>query len=487
MKKFNVKKMCFVVSFTSIAVIMVACQKKELINEKLKLNGQFANVQTGSFTKNLLFDENGFSQWQTDLDDPAVSTTVSNFFEPKAEAALSYKAVGYASVYNNATASASAGVSAENVKVLALKVMLTTDSITRQPYINKAAEILKSWAKVNVQSWHRPAETVFLPMYEGYSLLRSSLTSADRDTVDGWVRRRATVGAYNFMRQDGNGVNKINNWEAQRLCFLFYSAYILNDNSLLENAKSSYNTFLDNYLLEGGKTTDYQDRDAFVYQAYGLLYVGNIFRAVQAMEGSIAGDNFKNKTNKIGLKVEDAVRFWEPYLCGLYHDEFKNSIFSNERTGARRGPYNPKGDLYVLDMLVQHYLYRIYPYFKTLQSPSADRFHNLTRYIALLAAPHIDYSTSMPIGQFFSNCNNGGASALLRIGGYTASQLQQAGLSDNALSSFKIPAGVRIILFDGDFSDATTVGGERMEFTASNDCLVNTFNDKTSSIIVVGQ
>lgn len=86
--------MQIVASLASIAVIMASCQKKELIHENLKLKGQLADVQMGIYAKNLLFDENGFHQWQTDLNDPDVGTTVSNFFAPKAETALSYEPVG---------------------------------------------------------------------------------------------------------------------------------------------------------------------------------------------------------------------------------------------------------------------------------------------------------------------------------------------------------------------------------------------------------
>ncbi|WP_326992531.1 hypothetical protein [Chitinophaga sp. 212800010-3] len=464
-----------------VMLLAISCRQNEL--EKISKRGDLSLASTVTaplpFSTNLLFDQQGHSQFKADV---AANNGVQNLYDTASNAALSYTPTGYSSIYSVSGAAAAAGADGNRLMALAFKSEATDDSVARQPYLDKAAQILKAWAKVNVQSWHRPTETGFLPFYEAYSVVRSSFRQTDRDTVDGWILRRATVGAYNMTLQDGNTVNQVNNWEAIRICFLFYSAYILSDNSLLSTAKSSYSTFLDNYLLSGGKTTDFVDRDAVIYLQYGLQYVAFTLRAVYSMEGNTAGNTLRDKTNKIGLKLGNAISFWETFLCGLYHMDFANSMFTSERT-TRLARYNPTGGVYALDVWLKPYPNQLYPYIKMLDASNAGRFKNFTRYVSLLNTPNTVTTPDTLRVQVYQNCQYGGYMVALAIGGYPTGVFPTIGIKPNDLSSVKTPAGRLAILYNSNFADSTA-GGKNYTVSASTPCLVGTFNDMTNSIIV---
>jgi endoglucanase Acf2/uncharacterized protein YjdB len=81
---------------------------------------------------------------------------------------------------------------------------------------------------------------------------------------------------------------------------------------------------------------------------------------------------------------------------------------------------------------------------------------------------------------FYQDCNYGGNAAALAAGTYTTAQLGTAGVSNNWVSSLRVPSGWSVQLYDGDNLTGTT-----LTVSADNSCLVgNSFNDLTSSVRV---
>jgi hypothetical protein len=82
--------------------------------------------------------------------------------------------------------------------------------------------------------------------------------------------------------------------------------------------------------------------------------------------------------------------------------------------------------------------------------------------------------------QVFQNCSYAGWSASFGIGSYnTAAILANGGINNDA-SSLKIPAGLKVTLYDGDHFT-----GDSLVLTADASCLKNnSFNDKASSFRV---
>lgn len=82
--------------------------------------------------------------------------------------------------------------------------------------------------------------------------------------------------------------------------------------------------------------------------------------------------------------------------------------------------------------------------------------------------------------QLFQNCSYGGWSALFEIGNYTTADMAARGGINNDASSIKIPAGLKVTLYDGD-----NFTGNSLVLTANTSCLTSSsFNDKTSSFKV---
>lgn len=82
----------------------------------------------------------------------------------------------------------------------------------------------------------------------------------------------------------------------------------------------------------------------------------------------------------------------------------------------------------------------------------------------------------------YTECDYRGRSATLSNGEYTAGDLRAAGISDNTISSIKVPKGMSITLYQNDFQR-----GQSGELSANNDCLVDRYNNAVSSVVVSGE
>lgn len=89
-------------------------------------------------------------------------------------------------------------------------------------------------------------------------------------------------------------------------------------------------------------------------------------------------------------------------------------------------------------------------------------------------------STSSTVN-FYKHCSYGGYNIALGIGGYTTADLVAAGITDNDISSLKVPADLKVTLYDDNNYRGTT-------YTATGavnvSCLPSGFNDKASSLII---
>jgi hypothetical protein len=81
---------------------------------------------------------------------------------------------------------------------------------------------------------------------------------------------------------------------------------------------------------------------------------------------------------------------------------------------------------------------------------------------------------------FYQNCSYGGWAAGLTIGSYKLAQLISAGATNDEISSLRVPAGLKVVLFEHE-----NFVGSSITLTADNDCLVDEgWNNRVSSIRV---
>lgn len=85
-----------------------------------------------------------------------------------------------------------------------------------------------------------------------------------------------------------------------------------------------------------------------------------------------------------------------------------------------------------------------------------------------------------PKPTFYPNANYGGTGVSLAPGNYSISQMQAAGIANDAISSIRVPSGITVVAYgDGAFD------GPSWTFTSDNANLANTGNDNTISSIKV--
>ncbi|MCM3703502.1 carbohydrate-binding protein [Paenibacillus macerans] len=78
---------------------------------------------------------------------------------------------------------------------------------------------------------------------------------------------------------------------------------------------------------------------------------------------------------------------------------------------------------------------------------------------------------------FYADINYGGKAVTLGIGNYTLSQLNANGISNDWMSSLKVPSGWTVEVYEND-----NFGGTRWTFTSSSSWVGDAINDKMSSV-----
>jgi len=83
---------------------------------------------------------------------------------------------------------------------------------------------------------------------------------------------------------------------------------------------------------------------------------------------------------------------------------------------------------------------------------------------------------------FYPDTNYGGTGVKLGDGSYPISQMEAAGIPNDAISSIRVPAGFKVVAYQaGDYT------GSSWTFTADNANLANTGgNDTISSFVITG-
>ncbi len=227
---------------------------------------------------------------------------------------------------------------------LSLHYAFTLDEV----YLNKAKEFYLAWAAVNnAISENSPGETAYKQGIEAYSIIRGCIDEVSRETIDGWIRRRAAVSLNDRVRT--------NNWETIRLQFLLYYGLILNDEEILDKFRTGYEAFIPVNVYPNGTTEDLLGRDAFAYHAYNLLFYARIFKAQACYYGYEYADAEYAKEHRWGASIKKAVDFWKPYI--LYpekytHVEFVETEWSPDKSRSDYNQnYKPNSTIYVVDEL----------------------------------------------------------------------------------------------------------------------------------------
>ncbi|MFV0483602.1 MAG: hypothetical protein ACK5MG_05865 [Bacteroidales bacterium] len=218
-------------------------------------------------------------------------------------------------------------------------------------YLNIISSLILEWARVNIPTKHTPLESILMPIYEAYSIVRSNIDDKDRACIDSWIELRADY--YKKLELTGNLL--VNNWNTVRLNLLFYYAQILDDEMLYNYSISKLKSHIEGNIFENGISHDFVNRDAFTYHGYNMLFYARILKTIALYKGKDVALQMYNYKNSKGGSVKKSVEYWKPYLIDSdnnIHLEFVNTEWEpdKDRTDYNK-PYNPSGALYILDEL----------------------------------------------------------------------------------------------------------------------------------------
>lgn len=239
-----------------------------------------------------------------------------------------------------------------NAEMKAIYQLCTAYAFSQeQKYLNKAVEYLKAWAEVNVaDSRSNIHEEVYTQAVEGYSLIRKVIGRADRDQIDGWMRKRTQV------LIAGKDL-RWNNWGTCLLRQYYIYGLTLGDQALIEQFTTAYSDWVKGNLFPNGATTDLLGRDAFAYHAYDLLFFSRICRLIAIYDGYNKADEFYARDVNWGASIRKSVDFWKPYLLEPErnpHIEFAETDWDGDKSRADYNkPYEPLGTVYAVDELYE--------------------------------------------------------------------------------------------------------------------------------------
>jgi hypothetical protein len=330
-----------IISILSVLVLFTSCQK-ETSQPSETIPDQEERGSSPSYP-NLVGNKEVFDEIKQDIDDSeTASSAFSNLITAKANSALNETLpVASGLVYNT-----EALISNSNA-VYAMAIQWVFEENNKEQFLEKIVSILSFYAKNYFPEGHTPRETHLLPMFEGYSIVRNSLTETEQKIIDDWLIDQAY-----YYKDDINltGNLAINNWNTIRLNYICYFAMITDHNLLKDYFLEELKTFIPKNIYPEGDGHDFEDRDALAYHAYNLKFYANILKAVLLY---LDMDLYNHPDYS---RIKKAVDFWEPYLIdpeNNVHLEFINTQYEPDKQRSDYGkPYNPGSSLYVLEDLV---------------------------------------------------------------------------------------------------------------------------------------
>ena len=129
----------------------------------------------------------------------------------------------------------------------------------------------------------------------------------------------------------------MNNWQAKRINITGYIGYVLNNDSLIQYALSSYKEYISKALYADGSSNDLIERDALSYHIGGLEPLLRFLISTALFSGHEAYSLFSMEGYN-GGSVKKAVAYVLPYARGekTYY-QWKNSKVELDKQRAIAG------------------------------------------------------------------------------------------------------------------------------------------------------
>jgi hypothetical protein len=216
-------------------------------------------------------------------------------------------------------------------KIYALALVYKVDG--SKAYLDKAADYLIAWAKVNKSNGDPIDETKLEALYSGYDMIRDDLTAETRKAVDKWLNSIAD-GEINSKYAQGNKGTAINNWNSHRIMIIAMISYAVHNTSSYKIIQHELEKQIAINLYADGSGYDFKERDALHYHIYTLEPLLSAITAVYRATGK----DYFNYESPTGACIKKSVDFLVPFVTGEQtHGEFLNSNVPFDKARAKNG------------------------------------------------------------------------------------------------------------------------------------------------------
>jgi hypothetical protein len=221
-------------------------------------------------------------------------------------------------------------------------------------YLNKAAQYLLAWAKVNTPTGDPIDGTKQEDLIAGYDLVRSQLPKDQSAQIDAWLDVFADAQMNSESAKNGRTTG-FNNWNSHRIKVITMVAYTIHTHKYDQYIFSELEKQLAQNLYADGSSFDFKQRDALHYHIYTLE---PLFKAIIPIYRA-TGKNYYTFLSKAQSSVEKSVQFLTPFVTGeKTHGEFANSTVQFDRDRARNGEkgyiagakFDPNSGLFILSL-----------------------------------------------------------------------------------------------------------------------------------------
>lgn len=211
--------------------------------------------------------------------------------------------------------------------ILALQYRLTDD----RKYLNKCAEFLGAWAKINKPNGDPIDDTNLDKAIEAYDLIKNDLSSADKKQVEQWLTETAWA-EINSKRMKAGRATAINNWNAHRLKEVGEIGYTLNNQDFIKWTIDNLKSHININLNPDGTSLDFKERDAMHYHIYDL----EPMLKLAIMIDRAKGPNFYTYQSPRGSSIKKSVEWLIPYInFEKQHEEYVNTTVKFDRERAK--------------------------------------------------------------------------------------------------------------------------------------------------------
>lgn len=212
----------------------------------------------------------------------------------------------------------------------------------RPDYLRQLQKYFVAWSSTYLVTGNPIDETNLEPVIRAFPVAASKgLQPADSVRGIRWLRSLAEA----YLGSADTRRFKADNWESHRVKLLTITGMALNDQVIVDSARSRIRRQISANLLPDGSSTDFHERDAVFYHRFTLEPL-----LTSAIALSRAGDDFYNYESPTGSSLRRSVRFLADFASGKRtHLEFRHTAARIDSIRAASGlleyqpgePFNP--------------------------------------------------------------------------------------------------------------------------------------------------